>query len=399
MKTAPKTIIAGLALLLALFTAGRAQAQIPGMNFSDEIRDYISQAIPPYVGKVTITPENPADSQDVTVTASIAAIHFADQETTEVGDAIISYTTDGGATWTDESMEQSDDNPELWVGVIPGMSAGTSVEYRVRATTEVSDFKFMSRDKEVRLSLGETQDVEFPPSMNLAGYNSAGPDGSPFEHLATVAVDKLGAEDNIAPEANIQSVGFGDDGDNYYFRLKYENKIDGGTLSPFNARVYLGFILNLNRGFEDFDATKTSMSKYVEQIQRLIPLDNPGAMAVEGSKRIFAWFWAPLADAVPPLPEIGKIPRQALIKLNPNNITVPIFDTEDMKTNVAEDGTVDISIKKTALGDDTDMLMFFFGCLEASGGSVTDFKNISFKIPDVSYPTILKFVEHKYTVQ
>ena len=381
----------------AMVFSAAARGQVSGLNMSDNIKEYLGQALPPYTGVVSFAPESPAAGEEVTVTASIAMLSLSEDidNSTSVDAAILHYTTDFGASWSEVEMEQDDDNEELWNGVIPGQDADAQVEFYVTAASEAGTLNISMGPAQVDLNIGQKQNIGLNPSANLAGYNPDNADDSPFDHLFLVAQDP--ADEEIVAGADIRELRFGYDADSFYWRLKFEKKIDPGTLSPLNPRIYIGFILNLNRGFDDFDATKAPMKDYVEQIQKMFPIQDQDAMLREGSKRIFAWLWAPTLSGLP-IPGLGALPKEpSLLKLNPANISMPTFDTKNCKTEIREDGAVDIKIAREALGDETDSMLFLFGNLEASG-SMSDLKSIKVSVPDLAYPTIIKLTDYKYTV-
>jgi hypothetical protein len=381
------------ALCLAILLSGAAaRAQMPGFDMTSQMKEYITQVLPPYVGAVTIEPEQPAAGEDATVTASIGMIQLTEDDTAEVSSATLFYTTDGGENWEEETMEQ---DGELWTATIPGQDAGTTVDYYVKADNEVGDISFQAAGRDMTIKVGSSIGIEQTSSLNLAGYDPDDANDSPFEHLAIINEESEDAD--ASPQADIREVRLGSDADNYYVRLKFGKKIDGGTFSPLNARIYLGVFINLNSGSDDWDANKMSMRDYVEKLKNLFPMDDSGAMTRKAAEHFGAWFWFPLADAIPALPGIGKIPKEAIIKINPDNLKVPLFDTQSVKSKVKDDGTVDLTIKRSALGPDTNMFMMLFGVIEAAG-SIADFKNIQVKFPDLSFPTIIKMVKHEYTV-
>jgi hypothetical protein len=381
--------------LVVMLSGAAARAQMPGFDMTSEMKEYITQVLPPYVGAVSISPETPAAGEDTTVTASIGMIQLTEDNSAEVSAATLYYTTDGGENWEEETMEQDGDNPELWTATIPGQDAGATVDYYVKADNEVSDINFQAMGRDMTIKIGSSIGIELPSPLNLAGFDPEDANDSPFEHLALINEET--EDSDAAPQADIREVRFGHDDDNYYIRLKFGKKIDGGTFSPLNARIYLGAFINLNTGAADWDAADTSMRDYVEKLKSLFPMDDAGAMTRKAGEHFGAWFWFPLADAIPALPGIGKIPREAILKVNPDNLKVPVFDTQSVKSKIKDDGTVDIAIKRSALGPDTNMFMMLFGAIEAAG-SIADFKNIQVKIPDLSYPTIIKMVDHEYAV-
>lgn len=73
------------------------------------------------------TPETPDDGEAVTV-----SVNVTDADTGVRPDGVIlSYSTDGGETWNNVTMSKA--TGDTYEGIIPGLSAGTEVSYRIIA--------------------------------------------------------------------------------------------------------------------------------------------------------------------------------------------------------------------------------------------------------------------------
>jgi hypothetical protein len=379
-------------MLLALCPARKAPAQIPGFGMDEGMKEMFLRAIPPYIGVVYCEPEMPEAGKDVTVTASVAAIPFSEEVENSVDEVTLFYSTNGGETWEQLDMEQTEDNEELWSAAIPGQDAGTTVDYYVKAVSGAGSldisFNKAPMSANINLDIGISQFLEVPAVLNTTAADAAGEPESLFEKLPLIAQEEA-TDDDIAPEANLQALRFACDGNNCYVRLNFAKKINGGQMSPLHGRAYLGAFLNLYKDFDEWDARDVSMADYVEKIKSIMPINDTSAMAREGADRLAAWLWAPLAAALP-----FGVPKEAIIKLNPNNMSKPNFDTQSVTSVVRDDGNVDLTIKRKVLGPDTDTFMLLFADVEASGS----LDSIAVDIPDISYPTIVRFTDRHFTV-
>ncbi len=97
-----------------------------------ELKDLIFQIGPrddvlPEIGTPIHTPEIPDDGEDVTV-----SVNVTDADTGVRPDGVIlSYSTDGGGTWNNVTMSKT--TGDTYEGIIPGLPAGTQVEYMIIA--------------------------------------------------------------------------------------------------------------------------------------------------------------------------------------------------------------------------------------------------------------------------
>ena len=79
---------------------------------------------PPVIGTPSISPEEPVEGEDVTVSVNVT------DATSGVAEVILSYSTDGGATWKNVTMTAASTTYEA---TIPGQPAGTEVLYKIYA--------------------------------------------------------------------------------------------------------------------------------------------------------------------------------------------------------------------------------------------------------------------------
>ena len=86
----------------------------------------------PSIGKSVISPKSPTEEDDVTVKVSVV------DALSGVEEAILSYSTDGGATWTNVTMVLSSNG--YYTATIPGQPAGTTVLYKIYARDAVGNW-------------------------------------------------------------------------------------------------------------------------------------------------------------------------------------------------------------------------------------------------------------------
>lgn len=368
------------AMLLALTVFSKpARSQMPGLDMTAQFSEILGQVLPPYIGDVTMEPEQPASDEDVTVSASISMIQVLDAEVPDISEAMLYYTTDGGETWEQEDMEQSDEE-EIWTAVIPGQESGTTVDFYIKAINDVGIINIEMMDREIDLDVGDSQALEISESNNIG--ESVDPDNV-FENLFLIAEDD--ESDAINPATDFRELRFGSDNDNIFFRLKFSKKIDGGRIAPLDANVYLGVLLNISG---------ISRETLEELIRKLFKGDM-SALSSIGVDRFSAWFYAPVAEALPPLPGVGKIPKEAILKISSADGKTPIFNKTGFDSKIQEDGTVDISIERDLIGDEITQLVCLFMVINATG----NIPDVQGSLPDMSFPTLLKLTPHKYTVE
>ena len=79
----------------------------------------------PTIGEPTISPEAPTEEDDVTVKVSVT------DALSGLREVILSYSTDGGATWTNITMTLSPEG--YYMATIPRQPTGTTVSYKIYA--------------------------------------------------------------------------------------------------------------------------------------------------------------------------------------------------------------------------------------------------------------------------
>lgn len=379
MKTGKRLLIVA-AMAFAVLLARPAAAQLGGFNLTDQIKDILAAAIPPFLGVVTTDPEEPAAGEDVTVYASVNTMPLIDDETmSSVDEAYLYYSTDEGESWEEVEMEEEDDG--LWTGEIPGQDSGTKVLYYVRAMSEVGDFDLEAMGKEITLDIGKSQAFELHEAANF---------GDDFEKLTVVIEDE---DDAVKPKPfqNYESFAAGADDEKLYLRMKLTDKMDGGKMSPLNGNGYLIVFLDMTMPFEDFDARETSTEDYAKKIQSAFPFNDLEALAGKHADRLSVWHWLPLASSIGAM--LGGMPVESILKIDPAS-NDPVFKKNAVSSEM-DGGTVDLTIDRATLGEDVKMLFMLPLNLNITG-QIPD--NINVTVPDIAFPTFIKFVDHSYTV-
>ena len=88
--------------------------------------------IPPSIGELIMSPEEPVEDEEVTIKVNVT------DALSGVREVILSYSTDGRATWTNITMTLGPDG--YYTAVIPGQPAGTTVLYRIYACDLVGNW-------------------------------------------------------------------------------------------------------------------------------------------------------------------------------------------------------------------------------------------------------------------
>jgi hypothetical protein len=379
MKTG-KALLLAIVMLFAVAIARPAAAQMGGFDVVSIIKDILSPAIPPYIGAVTIDPEEPAAGEAVTVTASITTLAlFEDEAVTSVDEAFLYYSTDGGDSWEEVEMEEDGDN--LWVGEIEGQDSGAEVLYYLRAVSDVGDMDFEIAGKDITIDYGVSQAIELHSALNK---------GNDFENLQTIIEDK---DDAVSPDpqVNFETVAMGSDDDNLYIRINTEDEMDGGKMSPLNANAYISLFIDFDPDGDEFDANEMSAEDFVDaSIRSFIP-ENIDSISPELAARLSAWTWVPIAKSVGSM--IGGLPVETILRFDPA-ANQPVY-YKDQVSSERDGGAADLTISKEAIGTDTQNLIMIMVDINLTG-QIPD--SITGMVPDVAFPTLIKFVDHSYTV-
>ncbi len=355
------------------FASGAAHAQSMGMDM-DSISQFMKY-LPPLIKNVTQEPETPKQGDAVKITANVDRIHFADDIET-VDSVKLSYTYDG-EKWETIDMEQGDDKVN-WTCEIPAPGDCTEVDYRITAVDSAGNIA-----------------MELPQWIATAGWDGNA-DNPPYQYLTKI-YDHVNSERSeipdemqigeIPPYLDIQTVWFGFDDKNYYFKIQFGEKMQQGTISPVDANLYILAIINCSLETIDNAATDLGLKQGFKNF------DPSNPMVQELVKYFWGWYYAPLLDIVPPLPGIGKIPGVGLIHIDPANIKTPIFEKTGFKHKL-NGNNLELSVSRSFVGNaQDDTMTFLAGDVKAEGADMTSIKP---KIGDISYTTTIIMRDHAY---
>ncbi|MFH1537762.1 MAG: hypothetical protein ABIH66_02305 [bacterium] len=353
-----------LFLLAAIFPSP-LPAQMGDFGSMGDMADasQFMQYIPPFIKDVWHEPEAPGVGDGITVYAEIFRLNLTPDSMEYVEEAYLEYSTDGGETWEEVEMYEVEDEANTWSGEIPALEEAGEVLYRIRAADSAGN---MVLEKPYPIE----EDAESLSDLEL---------GLEIE-------DEDESDEQIPSYLNILSTGFDYDDDYYYFHQEFESKPDQGTISPIDANVYILAMINK---FPEIDFTKFKMTKdHIESMAEEVGKDMAGHIAV--------WFYAPIADIAPPLPEIGKIPGVALIRLDEENIKRPIFGTDGFEYEI-EDNSFNLRFERESMpGEPADMLMFVSFNIRIVG---SDFSTAKPEKGDVSNSVVVYFRSHSVEVE
>jgi hypothetical protein len=368
------------ALALAALAAGNARAQDMGAFDMNQFSQFL-QYLPPIIKTVTQEPDTPKQGDAVKVTAKVDRIHFGVDDIESVDSVKLYYTYDG-EKWETADMEQGDDKVS-WTCEIPAPADCTEVDYHITAVDSAGNIA-----------------MELPQWVAMPGWTppkeGETPANSPLDFLTKIYDHKNSEKSGIPeeyvmteipPYMDIQTVWFGYDDNNLYFRIQFGAKPQPGTLSPVDANLYILMIINSSL---DYIFNETVMAGFKTGLKNF-NVNDPALK--EMVKYLWAWYYSPLLDIIPPLPSIGKIPGVGLLHLNPAQIKIPVFEIKGFKYKV--DGSImDVTLDRKFIGpSEQNVFTFFAGDLNAAG---TDMTSIKPKIGDLSYTTTIIMGDHAY---
>lgn len=183
---------------------------------------------PPYVNEVKIAPEAPKAGEEVTVNASIAN----DSEKTDAAttSAWLHYSADGGKTFTDVDMEETENKDakgnKIWSGKIAGQDAGKDVIYYVSAQDDIGNY--------TSETAGASTDSTFPPAEGKG----------PLFSVAVPDEECKDAEEGM----DVLGVAVGFDDKTLYGSINMRGKVEKGTMSPVKINAILIGFLNPDKG-------------------------------------------------------------------------------------------------------------------------------------------------------
>jgi len=324
-------------------------------NITKDYMKYLTKYVPPFIEEVRYSPENPTPDDEIEIRARIMKFKGTrEEESVPVSEAILYYSTDTWKTEEEVDMEESDQE-NIWTATIPALEQQGEIAYRIKALDEENNVS-MELPLPVNEEKTEGDETKENDKSLYTSYT-----------LTEVTKDEDDPDREIPPLLDILSLQFGYSERYYYFRITYEATPDQGTITPINANAYVLALLNT----------------------RPVP-------SLEIVRYAWAWFYAPLAEFAPPLPEIGKIPGVSLFHVKPENLRKPIFETQGFDYKI--DGNIlNLRIDRNFLSETpSDTLLFV-----TANGSLfgSDFSNVKFRMGDFS-PTVLVYMrDHRISVE
>lgn len=228
----------------------------------DEIKDLIDERSHTVIQDITLSPEQPAANQPVTVTAAIFTQNKPFGE--EIWSAAINYSTDGGLTMFHSPMEKQSQNGNLWTGTIPAQSAGAQVIYGLQAVTIFDEMyvetmcpstggrqidydavspECKNHDNVFYCEAQRPRECLFPMSMSSEKYASNTLNGKTIPEDLRMLSTRVGYNDTRV-----------------FLQLDVKGQVTSGTYSPMNAHVYVAGWLN-----PDTSASETGVSAILKQ--------------------------------------------------------------------------------------------------------------------------------------
>jgi len=124
-----------------------------GLITEDQV-ELIVDNTAPSIGEPTISPESPTEEDNVTVKVSVT------DALSGVKEAVLSYSTDGGATWSNMTMTLGPGG--YYMATIPRQPAGTTVLYKIYALDKAGN-QAVSPEYSYTVRAKPTLPTEKPP--------------------------------------------------------------------------------------------------------------------------------------------------------------------------------------------------------------------------------------------
>lgn len=352
-------------LLIVVAFSLRAEAQ--GFDFNmDTVSQYLKY-LPPIIKSVRHYPQQPKPGGTVKITARIERIHFGNEDFEYIDSVTLFYSLDSGGTWEEEEMDQEGDDP-VWSVEIDAPEDCRDVLYYVRA-----------------LDSADNVAMEMPPELSMIDWAPESEEETIYDVLPLMFEHKDAADAEIPPYFDVLSLRFGYDDDNLYFRVGFEQPMYQGTVSPIDVNVYLLALINRALILDP-------------KLMGSVTSGNVGENdAKEFSKYFWAWFYSPLVEIVPALPDVGKIPGVALVHLNMKNARrpLPIFETTGFKYEI-KGNFLNLAIDRNMIGpSERNTVTFVAGNARAVGADIMSIKPI---VGDISYSTSVIMDGHYFNV-
>lgn len=398
-----KRAVMDSSLLLTIVTAlifSISSSPVSAQGFGGEMTNVTEflKYLPPIIRTVRHAPVNPQENDEVVVTADVGRINFV-EDFEYIDSVTLYYSKDFAETFVEVGMDQGD-NERFWTGTIPPCDDGTEVIYYIKAVDTVGNVAMVMPPINSMTSEWYSMDDE--------AFETAVPQDYTFKMF-----DHEDKPDNEVPsDLDVLSASFGYDDDSYYFRYTFDSKPLPGTMSPIDANVYVFLMINralmfspeiMNAATLYKDTGKTDMSF----------LDKNRGEIVDFFSSMWLWFYAPVADIAPPLPDIGKLPSITLAHLDPEASGCPIksgaslssldsrafscivFEKEGWEYSI-KGKNMNITLDRNMIGTaKNDTINFVMLNLRIVG---SDIMNIQVKPGDVSYSTGIVMKHKGYIV-
>lgn len=170
---------------------------------------------------VTIAPDPPRAGQPVTVTAEIPN-GSPDSDMTRLISARLSYSVNGGQTWTALLMRRKSPRMSLWQAIIPPQKSGTRVQFFLQTRDSFNGIT-------TELPLTNTQ---FPPAL---------------ARMQLVAEDADDPDDLVPPELDLLKTHVGYDEEYLYISQSVQGDLKKGRLTkPPAPCLYFIALMNMD---------------------------------------------------------------------------------------------------------------------------------------------------------
>ncbi len=358
-------------LALSIFISYPAGAKgMPGLSLNQFTR-YLKY-LPPIIRSVTQSPESPGKNDEVVVTARINGYRRSGDDDGGVKSATLRYTTDG-VKWNNVEMESGDDD-WTWTGTIPAAEACTEVDYNITVTDKTGNIV-----------------TELPGWLAFPGLPEKKPGGpAPDRHdylkalsASNPAMNSTVSENmrmsDVPSYLSIDSVRFGFDAANLYFRIQLGSGALAGTLQPVDVNFYFLVLLN------------GSMLSGVDDVDEGGRMRRPGLYDMAST--LWIWYYSPVVEAVPPVGGMQKVPGVGLLHVDPDDMDEPLFEAKGFSYNL-HDKYMDVTIDRKFIGPSEGKALTFLAADMKAYGDQNN--RIKMEVGDISSAVTVVMDDHGY---
>ncbi len=358
-----KALLLVLTALFVIPSFARAQSMGFDMNQASQYLKHL----PPVIKSTSFSPAEPQPGDPIKIIVKVDRFHFGGNDFESIQGVKLMYSVDDGVTWSETDMDEEENGKRYSAEVEAPQECGQLI------------YRFMADDTAGNIA------IEIPPYLGLkdppenAGENEI----SPFDRLNVLYEHPNAPDSEIPPYLDVLSVRFGYDDAKFYFRIEFEEPVRQGSITPLDANAYL-FVL-INRSLI-LDPALTRM--LANGFRKAKPDDTDVA---EVAKTLWAWYYAPLAEIAPPLPDIGKIPGVALIHIRPPDFRRPLFETKGF-TYTLNGNYLDLSIDRAFIGpSERNTITFTTGNVRVVGADIMHAKPA---LGDIAYTSTVIMDDH-----